>query len=265
MRCTQGLSFARSPPDLIRTDAALASTNLWDRVACVQLQAEVGGFRNAGRLLDVIRTAEDWHLRDCAVDLFAFAAPSGLLGQLATVFEHPDYDTRLESYSAAGLTGDLALAKALAQRRTQVSGNERDRIMDSLNDILEPETDAPELIDSPLDDAAFVARVDAMIADLRERHGAGAFVLRGEPLNAVGIASTIARTCGERDYEIVGDIPRLLGLLEAMTGVACAGCLDDDCLPVTPVLSATLNRLHLGTVLTRLEPGHRYFFGHKLP
>ncbi|WP_375773322.1 hypothetical protein NR798_21385 [Archangium gephyra] len=266
MRCTQGMAFALRPPDSLLSPAALTSNNLWERTASVTLHAQAGNFAHVERLLEIIQGADDWHLRDCAVRIFALAAPSSILGELTKVYDHADYDTRIEAYTATRLTGDLSLAVALARHRSKAPRSERDRVMDNVSDILEAETDDLELVESNLDDAAYVRHVEEKVAELRTRYGDAQFFLNGEPLGAAKVAETIARLCAEEEPELRGGrIANLFGILEGMTGASYVGCLDDDCEPVMPKISAVLNKLRQSGGLEKLEPGNRYFFGHRRP
>lgn len=266
MRCTQGMAFALRPPDSLLSPAALTSTNLWERTASVALHAQAGNFAHVERLLEIIQGADDWHLRDCAVTIFALAAPSSILGELMKVYKHADYDTRLEAYTATRLTGDLSLVVALAHHRSQASRSERDRVMDNLSHILEADTDDLEFVESKLDDAAYVRRVEEKVAELRLRYGDAKYFLNGEPLCAAKVAENIAQLCAGEEPELRGGrIAYLFSLLEGMTGASYVGCLDDDCEPVMPKISAVLNKLRQSGALEKLEPGHRFFFGHRLP
>ncbi|HYO68462.1 MAG TPA: hypothetical protein VEU33_20505 [Archangium sp.] len=266
MRCTQGMAFALHPPDSLLSPAALTSTNPWERTASVTLHAQAGNFAHVERLLEIIQSADDWHLRDCAVSIFALAAPSSILGELTKIYEHADYDTRIEAYTATRLTGDLSLAVALAQHRSKASRSERDRVMDSVSDLLEADTPDLEFVESKLDDAAYVRRVEEKVAEIRTLHVDAKFFLNGEPLSATRLAENIARLCAGEEPELWdGRIANLFSLLEGMTGISYVGCLDDDCEPVMPKIASVLNKLRQNGGLEKLEPGHRFFFGHRLP
>ena len=271
LRCSEGLNIKRPFPEYLRTDAAVGSPNLWDRVLHVALRGQAGKFLDdAVGLLEIARKSSDAHLRDCAIIVFSFTAPSTVLNQLAEVFEHPDYDTRIRAYRAAALTGDLRLAEVLARRRAQAeSRNEKEVIMDRLSDMLGPWSDDSELIESKLDDESFKRRVDELIVDVRALHGEKTFIYRAELVNARKIVSEIAAMAGEEDEEELatnsGVMAVLFSLLEAMTGVPYAGCFAPGCNPVLPKISHTLNTIRQSGILDKLEPGHRYFFGHRIP
>lgn len=266
LRCTHGMSFASPPPDALRRDEALRSENPWERLVCVTLQAQAGDFRNVEVLLELVQSSPDSHLRDCATVVFALAAPTAVVEALVQVFEHPDHDTRLEAYGAAVLSCRLRLASALARQRARVAGFERERVMDHVSEMLEADPERVELVDSPLDDDAFVARVDALVAELAAHHGPETAIHRGEPLDARRIVDAIAALCAAEEPEYGGGtIAYLFSLLEGITGWPYAGCLDDDCVPVLPKISHTLNSLRQSGRLDRVVPGQRYFFGHPLP
>ncbi|PSM30557.1 hypothetical protein [Haliangium sp. UPWRP_2] len=266
LRCTRGFSFTSPPPAELRADRHLESANPWEQLLCVTLQAQAGDFRHADRLVRLAMSESDSHLRDSAITVFGLCAPSIQLTRMGDVFHHPDYDTRLEAYAAACLTGSLAVAELLAEQRTQVRGYERERVMDHLNSMLEPEDSEPVLIDSPLPDAAFVATVREMTQALRKLYGDQPAIFHGEPLTVEKLAAAIASLCAQDEPEQYGGIiAQLLSLIEAMTGVPYAGCLDDDCDPVLPAISHTLNSLRQSGLLAGLQPGRRYFFGHLIP
>lgn len=266
LRCTKGFSFTYPPPAEIRADRYLTSSNSWEQLLCITLQAQSGDFRNAEHLLDLVMRSSDSHLRDCAVTVFGFCAPSQSLARIGEIFHHSDYDTRLEAYVAACLTGSLTVAELLCHHRTRVTGYERERVMDHLSSMLEPESDSSELIDSPLADSAFVEKVGRMVNFLCDRHGVQTAIFHGEPLRVDNLASSIAALCSEEDPEQYGGIiAQLFSLLEAMTGVPYSGCLDDDCNPVLSTISYKLNTLRQSNLIAKWQPGCRYFFGHKIP
>ncbi|NTX11906.1 hypothetical protein HUA76_13990 [Myxococcus sp. CA056] len=260
------MAFALRPPDSLRSPAALTSSNPWERAASVALHAQAGDFAHAERLLEIIQVADDWHLRDCAVRIFALTAPSSILGRLAGVYEHADYDTRIEAYAATRLTGDLSLAVALARHLSKAPPGERDRVMDNVSDVLEADTDDLEFVESKLDDATYVRRVEETVGELRTRYGHEQFFLNGEPLGPAKAAEAIARLCAEEEPELRGGrIETLFSILEGMTGTPYVGCLDDNCEPVMPKISSVLNKLRQHQEFEKFELGKRYFFGHRVP
>lgn len=265
LRCTDGYSFAAPPDPRLREDRALASPNLWERLLCVTLRAQAGEFGDVAALLPVIEQGPTVHLRDCAVRVFAQAAPSSLVPRLAEVLEHRDADARIEALAVVVLAADLSLVDALVRHRARSKGFERETTMDALSAMLEPYVDDLELPDSVLDDAAFAGRVAAMVAATRDAHGPVA-VYHGAPVDPAQVAASIAELCAEDDPELRGGaIHERFALLEGMTGWPFAGCLDDECMPVLPKISYTLNALQQSGRLARVEVGRRCFFGHPLP
>lgn len=266
LRCTDGLTLARRPPDSLRSDASLTSDSPWEQLVSVTLQAQGGDFHHAHRLLEIVEREPDTHLRDCAVIVFSLTAPDAQLERLAEVFEHPDHDTRLTAYEGAARSCRPSLARALARHRSRTKGLERERIMDHVSTLLEVDSDDLEFVDSPLDDDAYIARVDERVEALTARHGRQTAIFRGEPLDAERLVEAIADLCAADEPEYGGGtIAFLFSLLEGMTGWPYAGCLDDDCTPVLPKISHTLNSLRQSGRLDSLVPGRRYFFGHALP
>lgn len=253
IRCTQGKAFALKPPESLST----RSGNPWERTAAVYVQALQGHFEEVPLLLEVARSAADWHLRDCAIDLYAATASSGQVPVLATLFKHADHDTRLEAYQAVRITGSVALALQLARHRSEVQGSERDSVMDSVSHVLEPSTEEMELSESPLDEAAYVQRAEEIAAGLPA--GVPSIFL-GEPLSARGFTDRVVALCSEEDPGLHGgDIDTMLRILENLTGAPYVGCLDDDCAPVMPRLSSFINTLRQSGSLDSLAPGKRYF------
>jgi len=265
LRCTNGYAFAGKIPLRLREDIALISPNLWDRVICVTLQAQAGDFRNIGTLIEVITHGPDVHIRDCSIRLFAQAAPSSIVVQLADVFCHQDYDARLEAYTSAVLTCDLRLAEALAIHRRNTQRFERDRVMDAISDILEPDIEDLEFADSRLDEPSFEQHVRKVTQELRQRYGTITAIYRGIPLEPSKLVEAIIELCREDDPEENGGfIHQLFSILEGITGMPFKGCLDDDCCPVFDKISYTLNQLHKSGI-EKYIPGQRYFFGHPIP
>lgn len=266
LRCTDGMAFITRPSESLQADRMLRSPDPWERLVCVTLQAQAGDFRNVALLLELAQHESDEHLRDCAITVFGLAAPAALVGELAGLFDHPDRDARVEAYEAAAHSCRVRLAGQLARRRGQVGRSEREYIMDRASNLLELDGEELELVDSPLDDAAFVARVDELVAELERRYGESTAIYRGEPLDVNTIVRKIAAACAEDEPELMGGtIASLFVLLEGLTGWPYASCLDDDCVPVLPKIAHTLNALRQSGRLDRLEPGRRYFFGHLLP
>lgn len=266
LRCTDGYSFATPPDPRLREDRALASPNLWERLVCVTLRAQAGEFGDVAALLPVIEQGPTVHLRDCATRVFAQAAPSSLVPRLAEVLDHRDADARLEALAVVVLAADLRLVDALVRHRARSKGFERETTMDALSAMLEPYVDDLELPDSMLDDQAFAERVAGMVTAIRDAHGPTVAVYHGAPVEPSQVAASIAELCAEEEPEMRGGaIHERFALLEGMTGWPFAGCLDDECMPVLPKISYTLNALQQSGRLERHEPGRRRFFGHLLP
>jgi hypothetical protein len=265
-RCTRGMTFTSQPPSHAASERALASLNPWERLVCVTLRAQRGEFSHSGVVLDIIHHGPDDHLRDCAVRIFALSAPSEALEGLATAFEHSSYDTRIEAYRCAALTGDLALAEALVRRRSKTRLGERELVMDNVSDILEPDMENLEFAGSSLNDEAYGESVRRAAAVLRRGAQPGTYFLKGRPLSVHEIIAAIKRYCQEEEFELFGgSIANLFSLLEGMTGVTYASCLDDDCNPILPRISHVLNRIQQSGVARKFEAGRRYFFGHRIP
>jgi hypothetical protein len=141
--------------------------------------------------------------------------------------------------------------------------------MDNLSNMLEPWTDDLELIDSDLDDRAFVRRVSELVDALVAQHQSGTAIYRGEPLNVAQAVNWIAALVGEQDPEQLdvngGTIATLFDLVEAATGISRVGCVDEECSPVPSKIALAVNKVRQSGILAMLGPGRRYFFGHPVP
>ncbi len=264
-RCTDGLSWANTLPAEVQHPSSVRSNNLWERVACILFFAQRGDFQHVHALLDVARESDDWHLRDCALMIFSLAASSSEVGRISKFFVHPDYDTRLEAYRCAALSCDLDLIAALARHRRSASRSESERVMDHCSSVLEGNVEAPEFAESTLDDNAYVAKVDDKIADIRKTYGTRTAIYAGVPLDAKGLLNEIVALCDEEEPELNGGvIANSFAILEGLTGVPYAGCLDEDCTPIVPKILRTLTNLRLSGELDRFEVGKRYFWGHAI-
>jgi hypothetical protein len=266
LRCTDGYSFIEAPPAKLNENITLSSQNMWERVVCVTLQAQSGDFRNVESLLEIIRCGSDVHIRDSAIRVFAQAAPSSIVTKLADVFDHHDPDARLEAYASSVLTCDLRLAEILASHRTKTKLFEHECVMSDISKMLEPDTEELEFADSNLSDSEFEHKVRERIQHIRKSFGSTTAIFRGELLSPSKLIEAIAELCQEDDAEENGGyINQLFSMLEGVTGVQYAGCIDDDCSPVLRNISQTLNNIEQDGILKNFEPGVRYFFGHRIP
>ena len=269
-RTRVGLAIRGPIPPHVQADSALQSSNPWERIVHVFWRAQAGDFQRAETLLDVIDGAADWHLQDCAIRVFALTAPWSVLLKLAAIFDHPNSNARFEGYSVAVLTGDPRLATALAGRRGRVeSWQERESVEGAISNMLEPWIDDLELFESKLDGESYQRRVQRIVASFEERYGKGTFIHRSEPLDARKLVSTITSLASEEDEEELflnhAPIAELLDMLEGMTGIPCAGCLDHPIRIELAKVSRALDTVKASGILDKLEPGHRYFFGHRIP
>lgn len=256
MTYADGLTLREEPPARLRHDNAMSSPDLWERVVGVYLQARDGDFRHVPALLDVARHSADWELRNCALQLFGLTASRSSLDGLVEFFSHADYDTRLAAYKAAGLACTVPLARALASRYSSSSRDDQDAIRPSLYWLLAV-WEEPSGEDYPM---RWIKRCDA----LQERYG-DLRVFAGEALETGSLVRLIVGFCSQDDAEESGGvIANVLDLLEAMTGVAYAGSINEDVAPVMPVLSRTLNKMQQAAKAMKLEPGVRYFYGHRV-
>jgi len=266
LRCTDGYLLIGDPPANIHEDATLTSQNMWERVVCVTLQAQTGNFRNIEALLEVIEYGPDVHIRDCAIRVFAQAAPSSIVTKLADVFGHHDPDARLEAYSSSVLTCDLRLLEALSLHRANTKLFERECLMSDISKMLEPDIEELEFVESNLSDSEFEYKAREVVQNIRQHYGSTTATFRGEPLDPSKLITAIVELCQEdAPEENGGYINQLFSILEGITGIQYAGCLDDECFPVFPNISKTLNNIQQDGMLTKFEPGRRYFFGHQIP
>lgn len=271
LRCTVGYTLAAPPPAGATEDRALKSSNLWERLLCVMLRAQAGEFGDVLSLLTVIEQGPTVHLRDCAVRVFAQAAPFQHLTRLAEVFKHPDPETRVEAVAVAPLTTDLRLTPALAQHRARLRrGLERDWTMGAISDLLEPDIEDPVASDSPLNNADYARLVEEMKRSVHQKCGRLTGVYHGQPIELRQLLDSMKDLVMEYAEDVYsanpgGFLHDRFSIIEAMTGWGFAGCLDEECSPVMPKVTHYLNSLHQAKILNRYRPGIRYFFGHEIP
>lgn len=262
MTCTDGLSLRIQPPDHLREERFLRSENLWERVVCVFMRAREGDLRHAQTLLEVANETSDWTLRGQALHLFALSAPTEQLLELTVFFNHPDYDTRLDAYSAARLSCSLDVAEKLVDHHLGASADERDSIQDKVSDLLESTDEDMELYDVPSHEV-FQSIALAKIQALRATYPNGSAFFGGELLDGAGLVRKIVELCQEEDvHENGGPIDTAFSLLEGLAGYPYAGCLDEACRPVLPKVASVVNHIQQDGKLAQLKPGRRYFFGH---
>jgi hypothetical protein len=266
LKHTTGFAFASPPPEELASDRYLLSPNLWERAVCITLQAQRGDFRNVGALVDTVNLTTDPYLGVAAVKVFAHAAPSSILPRLTAVFDHRDYDIRIESYTAPGLACHLSLVEPLLQILPTRRGDERGYIADTLWELLEADQgEGAQLMGLDEDDALIpVAR--RLAREIQDRYGAQTAIRYGAPLDLSRLIDMIRELCDREDYkDMSGDIDDLMSIFEAMTGVSRAGCSTNDCTAVLPEIAAVLDTFVQSGRIEHFEPGYRYFFAHLIP
>lgn len=267
LKHSTGFAFASPPPEELALDSYLLSPDLWERVVSITLQAQRGDFRNVGALIDAVNLTADPEFGMCAVKVFAHASPLSILPRLTAVFEHIDYDIRVESYTAPILSCDLSLVEPLLQLLPNRKGDEREYIATTLWDLLEAKRgENAQLIELDEDYDSLLPVARRMASEFSERFGAQTAILYGAPLDLSILIETIRGLCDQEDYRDMGGvIGELLSIFEAMTGVGRAGCLTSDCTPVLPRIDAVLDTFVQSGRIEHFKPGCRYFFGHPIP
>lgn len=266
LKHTTGFSFVYPPAGEMVSERYLTSPNLWERVVCITLQAQMGEFENVGQLIDVVHIATDMHVAVAAVTVFAHTAPSSVLPQLTSVFEHPDYDVRLESYTAPGLACHPCLVDPLLTLLPTKSGDDRGFIADTIWGLLEEDFEEESKL-MGLDESDSLIPVARRIAqDFHDKYGPATAIRHGIPLSLQHIIGTIRKLCDREDHsEMGGEIDELLSIFEAMTGISRAGCSTGSCMPEIERINSVLNSFEERGDIERFEVGQRYFFGHPIP
>jgi hypothetical protein len=186
-------------------DRYLLSPNLWERVVCITLQAQRGDFRNVGALIDAVNITTDPYLGIAAVKVFAHAAPLSILPRLTSVFDHRDYDIRVESYTAPALACDLSFVEPLIQLVPRRHGDEREYITATLWDLLEAEHgEEAQLMRLDEDFDSLLPLVHRMTHEIRERFGVQTTILYGSPLDLSKLLDMIRELCVREDYVDMG-------------------------------------------------------------
>ena len=262
MTCTDGLSLRTQPPDHLRDERFLRSENLWERLVCVFLRAREGDLQHARTLLEIANSSGDSTLRGQALHLFALSSPTRQLLELTSFFKHPDYDTRLDAYSAARLSCSLDVAEKLVEHHAGASRDERESIQDKVSDLLESTDEDMELYDVSSHEV-FQSKALAKIHVLRTNYPNGSAILGGVLLDSAALVKKIIELCQEEDvHENGGPIDTAFSLLEGLAGFPYAGSLDEACRPVFPKIASVINHIQQSGKLGQLKPGVHYFFGH---
>jgi hypothetical protein len=264
---TTGFTFASPPPEQLASDAYLTSSNPWERIVCVVLQAQEGRFDNVEKLIDLATSTKDAEVGVAAVRVFCHAAPGTSLHLLERVFGHSDYDIRVESYTGAGLTCDPVVIPMLLPVLPLRKEDERGYIAMSVAELLDVAEDADDkLIETYEDIDAFTSRARDMMSVIASRLGPRTAIRFGEPLDVRRLVSLIREFCVREDnVDMGGVISDLLSIFEAMTGTPCVGCSTEDNAPIVPQIASVLNRFNMAGVASKFASGRRYFFGRAIP
>lgn len=267
LRHFHGFAFIGDPPLDLLDDRYLDSSNLWERVVCITLQAQHGDFRNVDLLLDVVDSTMDVHFGLSALRVFVHAAPSPLLPKISSTFNHLDYDIRIESLTAPALTCDLSVVEPLIDLIPQRSGEEREYLSGTLWDLLDSQRDEEsELIHLDQDADAQVALARQLKQKFIDQYSQQTAILWGAPLDLSQLITQVRRMCAHVEHnDLGGDIHELISIFEAMTGMSCIGCFTKDCAPIRTEISKVLNCFEQSGRTSEFKLGQRYFFGHPIP
>jgi hypothetical protein len=266
LQFTQGLSYESDPPENLDSDENLRHKNEWMRLLCVFEQAKKGIFRNAPLLLDLVSQSQDDRFREVGIQLLAYVVPKPTCLEITRFYSHPDFDLRLDAYAASLFMCDLRLVDPLLYVRRNSSGREKDIIMSKLSALLEPEPDS--ILDDTdlLSNNAYEALVHDTMHRIQERFGSNSAILNGEVLSLEHIIRKIESLCRDPNVlELGGIISRYFDFFEVMTGIPSIGLFDDEVTPRPLSILAVLEEFRESEGLRSFIPGHRYFFGHRVP
>jgi hypothetical protein len=263
--CTRGFALDGPVPDRFMDDRALESEEPWDRLFAMAVRAQAGDFAPMSGALDIACTYKDWHLRDSALRLFAQSAPNDERSQLATLFEHPDTELRMESWGMVPLSCDLSLAAPLAAQRRACPEELRTRITVPLSNLLGDESDDLLFVDTGAGDVEFEGRIRSLVDRIGFGHGEVPAIYAGAPLDLFTAAARVRTLCQEDDpADYGGSMSDAMDVVEAMTGLFTDGCFDEECAPDVPRVLDVLNQLRQEPRFGGFVTGERYFFGHRI-
>ncbi len=263
--CTRGYVLDGDVPARFMDDEMLNSSEPWERLIAMTVRAKAGDFRPMGGALDVAIQSPDWHVRDTALRLFVQAAPKADLPRLATLFDHPDEELRMEAWGMVPLACDLSLARPLAAQRRHCSVEERTRITVPLSNLLGDEVDELLFLETDASDAVFEAKIRNTVDSITFGHGDVTAIYNGQPLDVFVTASKIRSLCQDEDaLECGGSMSDAMDILEAMTGLASDGCFDEECTPDLSRILDVLNQLRSEPRFGGFVTGERYFFGKRV-
>jgi hypothetical protein len=266
LQATQGLSYESVPPENLDSDENLSHDNGWIRLLCVFEQAKKGMFRNTPLLVEIVSQSEDDRLREAGIRVLGCVVPKPTCLEVTRFYSQPDFDIRLEAYGASLFTCDLRIVEPLLDARRNSSGMEKNSIMSKLSALLEPEPDS--ILDDTdlLSNDAYEALVRDTVHRIQERFGSNSAILNGEVLSLGHIMQKIELLCRDPDVlELGGIISRYFDFVEAMTGIPSIGLFDEDIVPRPLSILAIFEEFRESNRLRSFTPGHRYFFGHRLP
>ncbi len=264
LTCSDGYKFKSTPPSSMREDKYLTSSNLWERVICVTLQAQSGDFRNVEVLLDVARASDDFSLTDSSLRLFAQSAPSSSVLRLASLFSDSDHFVRLSSYQAAVLSCDLRLAGSLSDHYVDSVIQDREDISTAISDMLEPFNDNMELYEGHEEAYEYRDKVKNKIFQISDIYGKKTAVFGGTVLDLTDLMRRVIHLCEDDCEEYSAVIYGMMSIVEGMTGVLLKGCFDEECNPIMDELTHVINRMNLEIKSKKYNTGVRYFFSNIL-
>jgi len=262
LRFTRGYELGGEIPAAV--PGAFDDPDPWIRLVAITLAAKNGDFTRVDDLVEIAIQAEDDHLREAAIRVFAQAASPSSLGQLSVFFDHPEYSTRTTAYLGATMSCHLPLARALAMARVDKDSDEQLLIEIRISVILEELTEADFVQTEEskrVSDRVYLTRVERKIQDIEFSYGPGQAIYFGSPLDVFAISGSIRSLCDDDDANDCGGIiSDMLDLLEGMVGFSVLGCVNDEVEPVLPKIHAVLAQMRREPKLLQLLNGTRPFF-----
>jgi hypothetical protein len=280
-----GFHFAAPPPPDVGDFKYLRSPDPEEVLACVLANLQAGRFDAADALLPLLMRDDSFYVWSASANLIAHGAPRALSRAFVDwALGQSDESGWFEATSAALHAGNLwAVPLALEVHGRLEDPNLRSILETDLSWVLEespaaiyagPALVEPDPKDAGLysesqpypDDAAYAAVVQhgerALAAALGPAQHAA--IAEGEPKHVAHGAQRLLARVRTPDAPR-GRIEQGVRAFAASTGVDCRDFFDRDG-NLRPLTAAAGLEEYLNShAVARLEPGARYFFGHRIP
>lgn len=260
----QGFTLEGPLPPGLDDDANLLDANPWMRLACVFAQTSAGNFANAAALV-ALCNEPDSEVRERALRLLGHVAGAALRKDVWRFMTHEDHDMRLQAFEAALYGADLDAVPHLVAAARTTDRSERERAIDRVLSLVSHADE--ELVERTT--AASADEQSRIVGTCLARARAVARtgpVFGGEALALTTLIERFEEACDEDEDEpedLLGGTVEFVDMIEAMTGLSRAGLYDEELDGDIAALRAFSERAR--EHLEALEPGVRWFFGHRVP